>query len=193
MLQILSLDPSSSVIGYAVARPDPDTRLGWAFTSVGLLKPKRQRDAPLERIDHMVDALRALVLSIAEDGLPTVLIETTSGKVSGRHGGGGAGLAVYGMAVGAVRQSLRTNGKVASLLGFTENQWTGGHGKAKHVRVARRHCPEYEALEGRDKGADIADAVALTVWYLTVQKHPEHAKATARHRRIARRAAKGTA
>jgi hypothetical protein len=95
------------------------------------------------------------------------VIEDTSGKVGARHGaGGGAGLSIYGKAVGYVWGSLRGSEALATadVLMVPENEWTRGKPKAKRIAgVMMLHRGLYDAT--MDPGGDAADAVGLGDWW----------------------------
>lgn len=155
---LLAIDPSSTCCGYAVFI---DTTL----IECGKVTPRRTKDAVNDRIDHIVAELVALV---REHGPEVIVIEDTSGKVSGRHGGGGAGLAIYGKAVGEIRRAmLHTGVRVECVL---ENEWTRGMGKkGQRMLWCRAAYPtQYDAEQ--DKGGDVADAIKLGRWWLEVQR-----------------------
>ncbi len=155
---IVGLDPSSSVIGYAVL----DQRDG-RILDAGLIKPNRTDDEPLTRIAAMLIDLGGLF----EECRPAaVVLEVTSGKVGQRHKGEGAGLAVYGMGVGAVWQFCQSRGErdgftVVSVL---ENDWTGGRPKTARLAVLAATEPKYKTA--LDPGGDVGDAIGLGRYYL---------------------------
>lgn len=160
----ISLDPSSTAIGYAAFR-------SLKCVKATIIKPRRQKDPALDRIDWMVKILSQeidTVYHMLRRRKPreelVVVVEVTSGKVNrNRHGGGGAGLAIYGDAVGSIRTACRLNPQVDRVVQIFENEWIGGHGKAKRRRVAKANYGLYDASE--DRGADLADAIALGVWW----------------------------
>lgn len=97
-----------------------------------------------------------------------IVIEVPSGRVhTARHGGGGAGLSVYGFAAGVAAQAcVQARDRLAPdspIYGVTAERWTGGHGKDKRQRVAARRCPWYSAA--LDPGGDEADAICLADWF----------------------------
>ena len=92
MKTILSIDPSSTACGWALLD------LAGRILQGGIIKPDKIRSEPQFRIKRMAEDLQRL---LNELGPGIVLIEITSGKVgTNRHKGHGAGLGVYGMAVG---------------------------------------------------------------------------------------------
>ena len=160
---LIALDPSSTCLGLAAS-------VAGEFISAGRIKP-RASDPAQTRIDAIIERLLERLAKFRSD-YPAeriiVVIEISSGKVNqARHGGGGVGLATYGDAVGSIRTAVRLKGY--STAEIPENLWTGGHSKDKRKRVAKTHCPSYDAT--KDAGGDIADAICLALWY--ARKHPE--------------------
>jgi hypothetical protein len=121
----------------------------------------------------MVDEARKLLsnevkLTAMNDQDLAILIEVTSGKVNAnRHGGGGAGLATYGDAVGALRTMVRLcfwgGFKHVQAMEFEENAWIRGMSKEKRQTVAMKYFPDLKEL--KDTGMDASDAAALAYWY----------------------------
>jgi len=163
---ILSVDPSS-------------TRTGWALLSQGerllqggILTPDKVRSDPQFRIAAMCRDLRQLLDEIEPE---TILIEITSGKVAGhkRNAMKGAGLGVYGMAVGAIWQAaeawLRSRPpeqkNETEIVLIKENDWTRGIPKSDRIAGVASRFPEYSSEQ--DPGGDLADAIGLAIWYLT--------------------------
>jgi hypothetical protein len=153
----------------------------------GRFVPARTRDDAIERIDAMCRDLEAYIW----EHLPArVVIEISSGKTAKRHGGAGAGLAIYGQAVGELRRQaiVSMNQSVmqrlcvgeASLapphqvISVKENDWT--RGVPKRTRAARiaAEFPAYAAaVQGDpagDRGGDVADAIGLGVWWFETQE-----------------------
>ncbi len=161
---LLGLDPSS-------------TRPGWAWLSMGgdlrqagLLTPDKSKAASEHRIAAMCRDLRDLLEQIEP---AVVVIEHTSGHVGAkRHKGAGAGLAVYGVAIGALwqvteawKRSLPADRQGRTMIELvTENRWTRGTPKANRQAVVAACFPAYEPET--DKGGDIADAIGLGSWWL---------------------------
>lgn len=158
MPSIIALDPSSTAIGYAVLR-----RIDGGIIDAGLITPDKKTDLPLVRIRAM---LEELTLLICEAEPQAAVIEVTSGKVGKRHKGKGAGLAVYGMAVGAVWQ-LCCNVEFLEVAPVLENDWTDGAGKSKRLSLLSATEPKYK--RERDPGGDVGDAIGLGRWWLRRQ------------------------
>ncbi len=155
---ILALDPSSTRTGYAVLTEQETLR------EAGFLTPGKRTDPAAVRIAAMVEDLMGLLGAIKPDA---VVIEWTTGKVGRRrHHGGGAGLAVYGVALGALWQAAcfytKSSGGRVELV--AENDWTDGRPKAERTAAIARLYPQYQAE--RDPGGDMADAIGLGGWWI---------------------------
>jgi hypothetical protein len=151
---ILALDPSSTCIGWAKAD-------NGRIVEAGRIRPEKGKAEPLDRILSMLADLM-LVLLACRDFPRIVVVEIPSGHVGARHHGGGAGLATYGMAVGAVYAYLQSYR--CRTVPVKENVWTRGRPKAQRQRELLLTWPEYRKL--RDPGGDIADAAGLALWYM---------------------------
>jgi hypothetical protein len=155
---ILSLDPSSTVCGYAVLRRDKRLMMH------GLITPACRSDGSYDRVMGMADDLGSLLDEVRPG---VVLVEWTKGKVGRRHGGLGAGLAVYGCGVGGLaREAYRwCRGHAGSeLVPVLENDWTRGQSKEARTLAVAGLYPQYRP--GDDPGGDAADAIGLAVWWL---------------------------
>jgi hypothetical protein len=172
--KFFSLDPGSKQTGWAVL--DGQEKL----LDAGLLLPSRSRDDAAARLAAMKQDLWNLL----DKHLPgAVVIEWTSGKVNrGRHGGAGAGLAIYGVAVGALWQvcefwvQARLAFHAARVVLVPENTWTMGRPKQRQsqrhtlsrVDLIERRFPNY--VPEKDPGGDVADAIGLNLWYQRQQR-----------------------
>jgi hypothetical protein len=176
--RIFSLDPGSKQSGWAVlAYP------GEQLLDAGLLLPARTRDGVPERLTAMKADLLAL---LTRHQPAAIVIEWTSGKVvASRHGGGGAGLPIYGVAVGALWQvceqwvaGMRRAGGRCDVVLVPENEWTQGRPKQRHqiggratlsrVDLIQHRYPEY--VPEKDPGGDVADAIGVNLWYQRKRK-----------------------
>jgi len=161
---VFAIDPGSIKTGWAVLE-SPDRLI-----EAGLLLPDKRAAAAEFRIDSMCQDL----LQLLDKHRPeTILIEWTSGHVGHkRHHGGGAGLAIYGISVGALwrevinwRRSLPTNdGIEVEIILVPENKWTRSVPKVDRQAAIADIFPEYQIKQ--DTGGDIADALGLAIWYL---------------------------
>ena len=156
---LLSLDPGSIITGYAIFRQG-------ALHEAGRITAKSRSDCPMLRLE---DICRSLGFILRDWSPEIVVIETTSGKVAQRrHKGAGAGLAVYGMAVGAIWATVRSwairiDGTGERIKAIPENLWTGGVPKATRVAVTMATEKAYQLQA--DPGGDVADAIALGRWW----------------------------
>jgi len=90
-----------------------------------------------------------------------IIIEYPSAKVYGNRPG--TGLAIYGDAVGVVRSSLGNEFGGFEIHYVTPDTWCGGHSKVKRRMIAEKEWPTM--ADTKDSGGDIADAIALAVWF----------------------------
>lgn len=154
-MKLLALDPSSKRTGYAVLNERG------AILDAGYLTPDHATDSPIRRIERMAIEAQA----IGSEGVDAVVIEITSGHVGKRHKGHGAGLAVYGMAVGAIWGAFRF-GRTVRLYEVAENVWTKGRPKATRRNELALRYPKYAQVMAKDGGGDVADAIGLGQWFL---------------------------
>lgn len=166
--RLISLDPSSRCTGAAVFECEAGRH---RLIHAARLQSKPQNKPAYERIDQIVDQALALV----ETYHPALaLIETTSGKTSGRHGGRGAGLAIYGVAVGAVRQAMRSRLGKARVIGVLENDWTARTTKLDRWHYCKATYPSHAAVWNADEGDyDASDAAYLFYWCQQVCQYAE--------------------
>ena len=166
-MRVLALDPSSTAVGYAVLAGSR------VLVDAGRLLPARARDEANARIRAMGADLRRLLAEHAD--VAAVVVEDTSGKVGRhRHGGGGAGLAVYGKALGYLWAVVEVaTGRSPELV--LENVWTRGVSKAQRQQIVTYEFPTYPA--DRDPGGDVADAIGLARWWLIEGQHAAGAAA----------------
>jgi len=162
---ILALDPSSTVIGYGVLAA------GGQFVEGGLILPDARSDGSFERII----AMHADLVRLFERLRPGVLlVEWTKGKVNERrHGGLGAGLAVYGCGVGAAALAAWQWSQAHAdcrTEAICENDWTRGVPKRDRQLAVAAEYPQYGARIGEDPGGDIADGIGLAAWWIRERK-----------------------
>jgi Holliday junction resolvasome RuvABC endonuclease subunit len=161
-MKVLALDPSSTRCGYALLAGLAADDL----VEFGYLTPGAKRTTAIERIEDLVFEVRQLA---ADAKLTDIVIEISSGKVGRRHAGGGAGLAVYGMAAGAIWAALQcTVCPRVTVHTVIENVWTQGKAKSRRARVLAMLYPRYGAAvsRGQDGGLDAADAIGIGRWFL---------------------------
>jgi hypothetical protein len=164
MKTILAIDPSSSATGWALLD------LAGRIIEGGIIKPDKLRAEPQFRIKSMAEDFRQL-LNEFEPGI--ILIEITSGKVGiNRNKGAGAGLGVYGMAVGYFwaltdcwfRQLPAEQQGQTEVVVVKENDWTRGVPKEDRIAAFACEFPAYNPAD--DPGGDVADAIGLGQWYI---------------------------
>jgi len=165
---VFSLDPGSIRTGWAVMQfPEQ-------LIEAGLILPDKVRAESEFRIAAMCRDLRQLLNKWQPE---TIVIEWTSGKVGRRrHKGGGAGLAIYGISIGALWQtceawrcSLPIEQQLdVKILLIRENVWTNSILKSDRAAAVASLFPEYKVEQ--DTGGDIADALGLGLWYLRERK-----------------------
>lgn len=163
MVRILSLDPSSKAIGWAVLNSGKDPLERFGVLTAG-------SDDPVRRTDKLGADLLALVREI--NPAPRIVMEWASPKVNAwaRKTHGGAGLTVLGQAQGFYRGIL---GIIPVDL-VTEREWAGRKSKDDRTERVALEFPAYRAaqLRGEDPGQDAADAIGLGLWWLA-RRHLE--------------------
>ena len=156
-MKIIAIDPGSIITGYAVV-----TETG-RLLDAGLIKPKNRDDPPNIRIGEIVNAVHALLIEHEPD---IIVLEWTTGKVNkGRHKGGGRGLAIYGIAVGAIWITMElwhkdNHGDIVLI----DEGWTKGVKKKKRLEDLELTCSAYNRED--DKSGDMGDAICLGEYYL---------------------------
>lgn len=157
-MKILSIDPSSTKTGFALL-DERETLL-----DAGTLRPNKTTDAAEYRVAAMCRDLENLLIINAPD---IVVIEWTSGKVGRRHKGYGAGLAVYGIAIGAIWRTAviwAAKGAARQVITIYENEWTAGKSKSRRSGLIKTLYPKIDL--SKDTDGDIADAIGLGAWYI---------------------------
>lgn len=155
---LLSIDPSSSSIGLALARVN-----GQSIDWLACRLVKDRKAGALGIVAKFDGALTEVLLYADPRASVTALIEIPSGRVDHRRNtGGGAGLSVYGFACGAVWQKLTADSRIASVE-CLPSDWMRGTSKEKRRRIALKAYPAYASIS--DPGCDISDAIAMGVWW----------------------------
>ncbi len=150
----LTLDPSSTAIGYAFWRCSRPTECG-------LLTPEKKSASATARIESM----RVQLLTLADELLPDyIVLETCDGPQHSTRGRQ-ASLGVWARACGVYEGALRTLDYKLFPVG---NEWTRRKSKEQRQQIARTVCPSYDPA--RDPGMDISDALALGAWWLDCQR-----------------------
>lgn len=156
---IIGLDPASTRVGFAVLMSD------WQLAAFGVLSVPAKLE-PIRRIAALAQEVERLVSESHTRDL-YVAVEVTTGKVGQRHGqGGGAGLAVYGMAVGALFWAVSTSIPMARIVAVRENVWTNRKPKAQRLELIALQFGIYGGFraDGRDPGGDAGDAIGIACW-----------------------------
>ena len=155
---ILALDPSSTITGYSVMAH------GGRLVEHGIIKPNKPSADSYIRIQSIIRYVWEILDIHSPD---KILIEWTLGKVGQRrHQGRGAGLSVYGAAVGSIATQCETWASIngSAVVPVDENKWTRGVDKRDRALAIAHQFPSYRP--GDDPGMDAADAIGLAVWYL---------------------------
>lgn len=157
-MRLLSLDPSSTAIGWAVFDAANLYRCG-------VCRPKGS--SPIwGRIRAAVDYTEALVI---DHDPRQVVIEVTSGRpFPGRAQTSIVGLALAQGAVYAAAELL--SGDRRRVYTVTEQDWTNKQPKQQRARLIQLTEPVYQAIHTSDKGLDAADAVGLGHWWIAQQR-----------------------
>lgn len=161
---VASFDPSSTAIGYAKHVSNPSPNVEPELLDAGIIKPERERDESNVRIETMV---REAMSWLRDEGPrpDVIVIEDTVGKVGtyGRaRGMNGAGLAIYGKAIGWLMGVARGTG--IEVVPILENVWTGGERKAKRLeKCLALHYGRYKPED--DPGGDTGDAIMIGRYY----------------------------
>jgi len=169
-MKILSLDPSSSVTGYAVTDYDSERVL-----EAGLCKPHKSRLPVRARVLSMLDDISKI---IREHAPSVYLVECPLGKQYTRTPGKISGIPVWAFAAGTVFGWLEAKTDGRNVWPISNVLWTAG--KSKNARVIRAGLlmPGYDAAH--DKGADMADAICLAAWWIRQQKANDRLAAATR-------------
>jgi len=163
---ILSIDPGSRRSGWAVLT------LREQLLQAGVLTGDKTADPAEFRIAAQCHDLRRL-LDEWQPGM--VLIEWSSGHAGRRrHKGGGAGLAVYDIAIGALWQvavAWSTSGgpheRQTRVRCIEENVWACRTPKEDRIAAIAQRLRAYRPED--DPGGDIADAIGLGLWWTKQQ------------------------
>lgn len=157
---VLSIDPGSKRTGWTVLTQREQ------LLQVSVLTGDKTTDPAEFRIAAMCRGLRELL----DEWQPgAVLIEWSSGHVGRqRHRGAGAGLVVYGIAIGALWQVVvawaRSCEPPAQVCCIEENLWTNRVPKEDHIAAIVQRFREYRIED--DPCGDIADAIGLGLWWV---------------------------
>lgn len=165
-MTILILDPSSTCTGYAIMSDRKNARGRYSLMDAGRLMPERAKDPANDRIRAMV---REILNISAEHRPDRIVVEDTSGKIA-RHGRGrgmnGAGLAIYGKAVGWILGACYSTG--IEVVPILENEWTRGISKEGRQKIViAAYGDQYDPA--KDPGLDTSDAIRLGEYFLALE------------------------
>jgi hypothetical protein len=165
---LLSIDASSSAVGYAIC-------VDGKPTDFGVIRSPKSWDAK-RRINANTDKLRAFVWEQFGDTISVHVVKEWQSHMN--SGFRVQGLAQLGQAQGAIREMLRYLPCVVAVDCVSEREWTriGGKNRKKEDRVpyVREWCPAYFEREVEEPGfdspgLDAADALGLAKWRLAIQ------------------------
>lgn len=158
-MKLLSLDPSSSIVGYAITTGPAEV------VEAGRITP----DKASAKWPQRVESLERQVIELIQDTQPDlVLIEAPSGKVHRAIAkkSKGAGQSIYGAAFGSIwtvaRQAMPERVQIVSA-----NEWTRQQTKGNRAEELSRIMPGIDLKQ--DTGLDAADAIELAVWWWAEQ------------------------
>ena len=162
-MKIVAIDPGNHITGYAVLKNNK-------LIDAGLLKPyKTGLPNPIRITNICLEVVKLL----DEQNPDVIVLEWTTGKVNkGRHKGGGSGLPIYGIAIGAIWMKMLCWCDDCGLDPKTEvvlidESWTKRVSKKKRLDALELSCPAYHRKD--DKGGDMGDAILLAQYYTTRQ------------------------
>lgn len=161
---VLGLDPSSTAIGYGALT------YGLRLVQAGVVSPNHRADSSWDRIMAMHTDLVKLFVSLSP---VAIVVEWTKGKVGQRHGGLGAGLAVYGCGVGAAGLAAHLWGLAhphCQVVPVLENDWTRGIPKRDRQLAIATAYPDYAEHLAEDPGGDISDGIGAADWWIKEQQ-----------------------
>lgn len=180
-MMLLSLDPASTITGYAVFDgPTPDNLVESGrlvsdakqpLLPVSTEEPRpewlavwyqEQVPAAYSRTLHLIRMVDDLISEIQ----PTeIVIEVSSGRAgTGSKRGAKSSLAIYGMAVGAIWEACCRRRTI--VVPVTERLWTAGQGDKATRQIEITLCCRDRYNPIKDPGADAADAIGLGLWWL---------------------------
>lgn len=154
---ILGLDPSSTRTGYCFMHADRRIEDAGIITGTsGAHYTRRSRE--------IANEVAEMIASVPVASLSKIFVEIPSGHVGWARKSNGAGLSIYGFAVGAMyfAVSQAAPGRVSWV---TETDWTKGRRKQTRSQKISMLYPEYLAQQHRDSGMDVADAIGLCLWW----------------------------
>lgn len=158
---LLSLDPSSTAIGYALFLADARATLH----SAGVIRPTRRRDGFRDRTHEMCSALLAVT------GIKSATRAVI--EFAGMYGRGKREIMtarVLGFAVGMAAAAVAELVPWGRIEFIEPREWTGNRSKAARTRLLAAELRGYDRK--KDPGMDAADAIGLGRWWLAKHAWP---------------------
>lgn len=153
-MKLLSIDPSSTRVGYALM-----TGIN-TLLEAGAFRPATSCETANERNRSMA---HDLIATIREHKPDQIIIEDTGSHVHAGRAGAGAGLMVYGKAVGYFLRICEQEIGHKNVLCVEAQVWSRGIRKEKRQAYIAAQFRQYDPK--RDRGFDISDAIALGQWF----------------------------
>lgn len=160
-MKLLTLDPSSTAIGYCISTgPGKLVEFG-KITGPGklnaIMRIEREMLPDLVKLvrNHMSDETDDQLIALIETPAPTQGASTKK-----RHP---RGQATYGVAVGMVIGELRRLEVDRQYV--RADQWANKVKKVFRQAFVEQKYPQYDAKKLKDTGMDVSDAIALSDWF----------------------------
>ena len=158
---LLSLDPSSTITGYALFSITPR---GLHLKESGTLTGKSGTDA----VARVLEMRRELLIMLREHRPRIMLVEIPTGKQYTRKGERTTGFPVWAGAAWALWMvcedwAERIEGHQCFVHPVSNTEWTRGQSKSVRQTMVTLQYPEYDAE--KDKGANKADAISMALWW----------------------------
>jgi Holliday junction resolvasome RuvABC endonuclease subunit len=156
MTKLLTLDPSSKIIGYALTTGPTE------LIEAGRITPAK----PSAKWPARVESLQVQTLELLAEVEPDlVLMEAPSGKVHAAIAdkSKGAGQSIYGAAFGVIWAAMRQAMPPNKVEIVSANVWTRQKKKEKRAEQLQRIMPGLDLKQ--DTGLDAADAIELAIWW----------------------------
>ena len=166
-MKIITIDPSSTLTGYAVF---DDGKLADA----GLYKPSKSGLDAGQRVSDMLDDFTAMLGQGAHDA---AIIEMPLTKQYTKDPKKKSGFAVWAGAAWAFWATARA-WPGCRTFPVSNTVWTRGKSKAERQRIAAIMHKGYDPA--KDKGKDVSDAIMLGHYWLNQQKKMEIVRAVMR-------------
>ena len=157
---IVSLDPSSTIIGVAVYQTE--TR---RFIEGDFIRPDKGTVGPVVRVESMLPALKE---TLKAHSPAVILIEVPTGRQYTREKGRTTALPVWAWAAGVVYGYCRATFWDKRVLAVDNQEWSRKKPKDERALIAAALAPGIYTPESaaRDKGHDLADAIVMCAWWL---------------------------